>query len=76
MLRKMIRSGLYAGLAAAAALDEPPMVSVEPRLEFVAPNHAPPRNDSGPNPFLVIGAAFVLGVVLAKVIDRRARANA
>jgi hypothetical protein len=76
MLRRILRSGLYAGLAAAAALDEPPTVSVEPPLEFAAPYHAPPRNESGPNPFLVVGAAFVLGVVVAKVIDRRARANA
>ncbi len=29
----------------------------------------------GPNPFLVIGAAFVAGIVLAKVIDWRGHAH-
>jgi hypothetical protein len=34
-----------------------------------------PNDGSGPNPFIVIGAAFVLGIVLAKVIDWRGHAH-
>jgi hypothetical protein len=34
-----------------------------------------PKNGSGPNPFLVVGAALVLGIVLAKVIDWRGHAH-
>jgi hypothetical protein len=34
-----------------------------------------PKNRSGPNPFLVAGAALVLGIVLAKVIDWRGHAH-
>ena len=72
MLRRTLQSGLYAGLAAAAALNEAPAAPVEPLLEIAAPT----RKESGPNPFLVVGAAFVLGVVLARVIALRARADA
>jgi hypothetical protein len=35
----------------------------------------PKRGGGGPNPFLVIGAALVAGVLLAKVIDWRGHAH-
>lgn len=35
----------------------------------------PRKRGGGPNPFLVIGAALVAGVVLAKVIDWRGHAH-
>jgi hypothetical protein len=35
----------------------------------------PKRGGGGPNPFLVIGAALVVGVVVAKVIDWRGHAH-
>lgn len=35
----------------------------------------PKRGGSGPSPFLVIGAALVAGIVLAKVIDWRGHAH-
>ena len=35
----------------------------------------PKRSGTGPSPFLVIGAALVAGVVLAKVIDWRGHAH-
>ena len=38
----------------------------------------PPRpkpEGTGPNPFLVVGAAFALGIVLAKIIDWRGHAH-
>ena len=34
-----------------------------------------PRKGEGPNPFLVVGAALVAGIVLAKVIDWRGHAH-
>jgi hypothetical protein len=34
-----------------------------------------PNNGGGPNPLLVVGAALVLGIVLAKVIDWRGHAH-
>lgn len=46
----------------------------------VTPSHPPAQGKSGgsgdgPNPFLVIGVAFVAGIVLAKVIDWRGHAH-
>ena len=35
----------------------------------------PKKRGSGPNPFLVIGAALIAGVVIAKVIDWRGHAH-
>ncbi|MFN2470253.1 MAG: hypothetical protein ABR583_04550 [Gaiellaceae bacterium] len=34
-----------------------------------------PKGQSGPNPFLVVGAAFAIGVVVAKMIDWRGHAH-
>jgi hypothetical protein len=34
-----------------------------------------PRGKGGPNPFVVIGAAFAVGILLAKVIDWRGHAH-
>jgi hypothetical protein len=41
------------------------------------PQHAKPKSKSGggPNPFLVAGAAFGVGTLLAKVIDWRGHAH-
>jgi hypothetical protein len=41
------------------------------------PQHGPRRKKrgGGPNPFLVIGAALVAGIVLAKLIDWRGHAH-
>jgi hypothetical protein len=42
------------------------------------PQHGPrpkKRSGQGPSPFLVIGAAFVVGIALAKVIDWRGHAH-
>jgi hypothetical protein len=35
----------------------------------------PKRNGNGPNPWLVVGAALVVGVLLAKAIDWRGHAH-
>jgi len=40
------------------------------------PQHAPAKSSQGgPNPFLVAGAAFAVGTVLAKLIDWRGHAH-
>jgi hypothetical protein len=39
------------------------------------PQHDRPKPSRGPNPFLVAGAAFAVGSVLAKVIDWRGHAH-
>ena len=53
--------------------------NLEPGQDVVAPT-APqlgkrPRTRGGPNPFLVLGAAFALGVAVAKIIDWRGHAH-
>jgi hypothetical protein len=53
--------------------------NLEPGQDVVAPT-APqlekrPRKRGGPNPFLVLGAAFVIGVAAAKLIDWRGHAH-
>ena len=35
----------------------------------------PKRKGNGPNPLLIVGAAFVAGIVIAKVIDWRGHAH-
>ena len=47
---------------------EPGTGTVAPPAPQLAPRPAP-EGSGGPNPFLVVGAALVLGIVLAKVID-------
>lgn len=39
------------------------------------PQHDRPKARRGPNPFVVAGAAFALGTVLAKLIDWRGHAH-
>ena len=53
----------------------------EPATRVVAPSRAErgagpeAGRQAGPNPFLVVGAALVLGILLAKVIDWRGHAH-
>ena len=39
------------------------------------PQHAPAKKSGGPNPFVVAGAAFGVGTLLAKLIDWRGHAH-
>jgi hypothetical protein len=39
------------------------------------PQHAAPKKSGGPNPFVVAGAAFGVGTLLAKLIDWRGHAH-
>jgi len=54
-------------IAARARRPAPRAAQLPPRVDGLEP--------AGPNPFLVIGVALVLGVALAKVIDRRGHAH-
>ena len=53
----------------------PPPAPSGPQLDRPAPREKPKRKDGGPSPFLVLGAAFALGSVLAKVVDWRGHAH-
>jgi hypothetical protein len=39
------------------------------------PQHAKPKRTGGPNPFVVAGAAFGIGTLIAKLIDWRGHAH-
>ena len=39
------------------------------------PQLGPRRSGNGPNPFVLVGAAFAVGILLAKVIDWRGHAH-
>ena len=34
-----------------------------------------PKKEGGPNPFVVLGAAFAIGILLAKIVDWRGHAH-
>jgi hypothetical protein len=56
--------------------DEAPAAPSGPQLgEHPTVEEKPKRKQGGPNPFVVIGAAIVLGVVAAKVVDWRGHAH-
>lgn len=55
-------------------------IGLPPREGSVTPSSPPSEKGAsgggdGPNPFVVIGVAFVAGIVLAKVIDWRGHAH-
>lgn len=88
MLRKLLWTGLYASLAAAATMAARRAASLgeaptdgRPGESVVAPSGPQlgprPRPDarSGPHPLLVIGIALAAGFVLAKAIDWRSRGS-
>jgi hypothetical protein len=67
VLRKLFWSGI--GTAATVGTDEraaPPSAPSGPQL-----GERPKPAGNGPNPFVVVGAALVLGVVAARVIAWR-----
>lgn len=72
-LRKLKPSLIKARAKGEAPIEEPEATHVQP------PNASrpsrPKRKGGGPNPFLVIGAALVVGYVLGKVIDWRGHAH-
>jgi hypothetical protein len=73
-VRQLKPSLIRARFRGDAPLEGPPGHGV------LTPSSPPPeqsgaRGGAGPNPFVVIGAAFVAGIVLAKVIDWRGHAH-
>ena len=59
---------------------------IKARIKGAAPTDLPPgrgfvqtppqaKRDGGPNPLLVLGVAFAVGIVVAKVIDWRGHAH-
>jgi hypothetical protein len=46
-----------------------------PRAPQLGARTKPKRKGDGPNPLLIVGAAFVAGIVIAKVIDWRGHAH-
>jgi hypothetical protein len=73
-LRKLKPSLIVARARGEAPIDQ------EPGTEPVAPTgpqipKRPKPPGSGPNPFVVLGAALAVGIVLAKVLDWRGHAH-
>lgn len=71
---------LKPSLIAARVKGEAP-TNQKPSQGHVAPSGAPrekqpkPKSSKGPNPFLILGAAFAAGIVIAKIIDWRGHAH-
>ena len=71
---------LKPSLIAARAKGEAPM-NQKPTEGTVAPSgpqlgrRPKPRGKGGPSPFLIVGAAFAAGILLAKIIDWRGHAH-
>jgi hypothetical protein len=58
----------------AARAEQPTVAGMPPPMPAPPAKPRPPKSD-GPNPFVVIGVAFVAGVALAKLIDWRGHAH-
>jgi hypothetical protein len=74
-LRKLKPSLIVARAKGEAPTDMPagggaPTAPTKPQL-----GRRPKKRGSGPNPFLVVGAALVTGIVIAKLIDWRGHAH-
>jgi hypothetical protein len=73
-LRKLKPSLIRARLQGRAPTNQKPgQGTVSPSAAQLG--RRPKRTGSGPNPFLVIGAALAAGILLAKVIDWRSHAH-
>jgi hypothetical protein len=82
MLRKALLTALYAGLGAATTLANrleemaPPAAAEAPAEPSRSmPSSPQPQRSEGGQPWAVLGAAFVGGYVLAKVLDWRGNAH-
>ena len=74
-LRKLKPSLIKARARGEAPTDaESGTVTIAPSGPQLSERRHPPRS-GGPNPFVVVGAALALGVLLAKVIDWRSHAH-
>jgi hypothetical protein len=74
-LRKLKPSLIKARAKGEAPTNEKPgQAQTAPRAPQISTPPKPPGS-KGPNPFLVVGAALVAGIVVAKVIDWRGHAH-
>jgi hypothetical protein len=71
-LRKLKPSLIVARARGEAPTDQKPDRGV---VSPSGPQLDRPKREGGPNPFLVMGAAFVAGIFFAKVIDWRGHAH-
>ncbi len=76
-VRKLKPSLIAARARGELPTDEQPGTPRRASAPVSAPRPKPSRSKSGkgPNPFAVVGAALLAGIVLAKVIDWRAHAH-
>jgi hypothetical protein len=76
-IRKLKPSLIIARARGQAPTNQPagsgaPAAPTAPKLSATS---KPKRNGDGPNPLLIVGAAFVAGIVVAKLIDWRGHAH-
>jgi hypothetical protein len=75
-LRKLKPSLIAARARGDAPTNQKPTAgTVAPSAPQLGPRPKPPGKGGGPNPWLVVGAALVAGVFLAKWIDWRGHAH-
>ena len=75
-LRKLKPSLVRARIRGEAPIDEQPGSGVVAPARLAAPAATgTPQSGAGPNPFLVVGASFAAGILLAKVVDWRGHAH-
>ena len=74
-MRKLLWSGPYAGIGAAATIDHEEMSAVDTSADKVKAASGRLTSESGPIPFIVVGVALAAGVALGKWIDWRGRAH-
>ena len=75
-LRKLKPSLIAARARGEAPTDEKPAEGrVAPSVPQLGRRPKPPGAEGGPSPWVIVGAAFALGILLAKIIDWRGHAH-
>ncbi len=76
-IRKLKPSLIIARAKGQAPTNQPPGTGTPaaPTSPQLGSRPKPKRKGNGPNPLLIVGAAFVAGIVIAKVIDWRGHAH-
>ena len=74
-IRKLKPSLIAARMKGEAPTDQPAGSAAPATPLRAKPKPKPKRKGAGPSPLLIVGAAFVAGIVIAKVIDWRGHAH-
>jgi hypothetical protein len=76
-IRKLKPSLIIARAKGQAPINQPAGsgAPAAPTAPTLSARPKPKRNGDGPNPLLIVGAAFVAGIVVAKLIDWRGHAH-